>query len=116
MKFISSSKTVLMIKFTYIFAGFLFISCASSKKASQELDSIKGIQIGVVHLESACGAIISTQIDGVEMRLYPVNLGNDFKKEGIKISFQSIPSRAMQPENCKVDRVVCVENVEKITR
>lgn len=92
----------------------MFMSCASSRKANQVEDSIKDKQIGVVHLDSGCGAIITSQIDGADMKLYPVNLSSDFKKEGIKISFVSMPSRAMQPENCRVDRIVSVENVQKI--
>ncbi len=98
----------------YTFTATLLISCSSSRKINEEISSPKKRCSGVVHLESNCGVIISAQVDGLELKLYPVNLSDDFKKEGIKISFEFSPSRAMQPEKCLVDRVVSMETVQKI--
>lgn len=62
-----------------------------------------------------CPAIIETMVDGNSVKMYPVNLPDEFKMDGLKIKFNFAPSKAMQPEGCTlIDQVVSVENVEKI--
>jgi hypothetical protein len=45
--------------------------------------------------------------------MYPVNLDESYKSDGLKIRFTYIPSRAMQPDACTFQlKVISIENVE----
>jgi len=87
------------------------MSCKTAKNAAISADS--AVQKGVVHISKECGVIITITENGTEVKLYPVNFPEEFKKDGLKVSFNSLPSRAMQPTGCTVDHVVAVENVRK---
>jgi hypothetical protein len=67
---------------------------------------------GKVMLNEKCPFFIETFENGQMVRMYPVNLADEFKKHGSKIRFTYIPSRAMQPNECMVEKVVVVDNVE----
>lgn len=69
---------------------------------------------GKVLLNEKCPFFIETFENGQMVRMYPVNLADEFKKQGCKIRFTYLPSRAMQPSECQVDKVVVVENVERL--
>ncbi|MEY3236071.1 MAG: hypothetical protein RI883_172 [Bacteroidota bacterium] len=96
---------------------FFSISCSTQKEiiengisASETVDIVKG----TVHMdEKGCPIYIISKIDGASFKMYPVNLEDQFKIDGLKIKFSYNLSRAMQPENCQVDKVVSVENVSK---
>ena len=101
-----------------LFSVLIFsISCSSQKeivengtKNSETVQVIKG----TVHVSNeGCPLYITAKIDGQLMKLYPVNLEKSYKIDGLKIKFSYNLSRAMQPENCQVDKVVSVENVSK---
>ena len=93
------------------------ISCSSQKeivengtKKSETVQIVKG----TVHLSGeGCPFYITAKVDGQLMKLYPFNLEDSFKIDGLKIKFSYNLSRAMQPENCQVDKVISVENVSK---
>lgn len=93
------------------------VSCSTQKEIiDNEANNSETIQLfkGIVHLsEEGCPFYISTEIDGKSMKFYPINLEESFKVEGLKIKFSYNLSRAMQPENCQVDKVVSVSNVTK---
>ncbi len=96
-----------------------FLSCANKKKSIEAKDesSTKTEQseqklIGKVLLNDNCPFFIETHENGETVRMYPVNLADQYKKQGCKIQFTYLPSRAMQPNQCEVDKVVVVENVE----
>lgn len=74
-------------------------------------DSVSGVvYVGI----KGCPILIIVDNGNDQKRLYPVNLPQDFKVDGTKISFNYVPSRAMQPEGCTlIDMVVSVENVKK---
>lgn len=68
---------------------------------------------GKVYISSeGCPFYIIAIEEGKEVKMYPVNLEESFKKNGIKIKFSYNLSRAMQPSNCQVDKVVSVSNVK----
>ena len=94
-------------------------ACGTSKELSTENKSTETIASdgklnGIVYVSiKGCSVLIETVIEGETLRLYPVNLDEKFKSDGIRIMFNYSPSRAMQPEGCTlIDRVVSVENVE----
>lgn len=87
------------------FALFLF-ACGTQKNSKLESNQSRGI----VELSEHC-TIIHSEIEGKPITMYPVNIEDKFKKEGLKIQFDFALSRAAQPTNCIVDRVVSVSNV-----
>ena len=89
------------------------IACKSSKNADAS-NADAPFQKGMVHISKECGVVITITENGSELNVYPVNLSDEFKKEGLLLSFTSLPSRAMQPVGCSVDRVVSVDNVKKL--
>lgn len=100
------------VKFVFfIFLILVLVSCKTSKKA---LDNPANTDLlkGVVHTEGDCGVYLSIQIEGQELKAFPANLPEEFKKDGLKIKFLSTPSRAPQPAGCIVDKVISVEQVE----
>jgi len=96
---------------------FYSVSCSTQKElVDNGADSLETIQMikGIVHLNNeGCPCFIEAIENGKTIKMYPVNLEESFKVEGLKIKFSYNLSRAMQPENCNVDRVVSVENVSK---
>ncbi len=96
---------------------FFSISCSTQKEIIENgtFDS-EAVQIvkGTVYIsKEGCPVFITAKIDGVLVKMYPVNLEEQFKIDGLKIKFSFNLSRAMQPENCEVDKVVSLENVTK---
>ena len=71
---------------------------------------------GKVHvLYKGCPVLIEIMENDQMIKLYPVNLDESFKVEGLKIMFAYSPSRAPQPESCLlIDKVVSVQNVIKL--
>jgi hypothetical protein len=43
--------------------------------------------------------------------VYPVQLDDKFKKEGLSLNFNFTVSKAMSPTDCQVDYVVVLDNV-----
>lgn len=89
------------------------MACKSRKNAdASNVDAT--LTKGMVHVSKECGVVITITENGSELNLYPVNLSDEFKKDGLLLTFTSLPSRAMQPAGCSVDRVVSVDNVKKL--
>ncbi len=80
------------------------------EEVSQD-DTVSGVvYVGI----KGCPILIIVDTGTDQKRLYPINLNQEFKIDGTKISFNYVPSRAMQPEGCTlIDMVVSVENVKK---
>ena len=99
----------------------LFFSCGSAKKANADKGSINSNYYGTVHLSAnGCPYYIEIQktkntnndkINYQFKNIYPVNLEEKYRKDGLKIHFNYNISRAMTPAGCSVDAVVSVENV-----
>jgi hypothetical protein len=100
-----------MKKLFFFFLLLIVVSCKTAENADSAKDS--HIQRGIVHISNECGVIITIFDNNQEIMLFPVNLGDQYKKEGMMISFNSHPSRAVQPSGCIVDRVVSLDNVKK---
>ena len=86
----------------------ILFSCGAQINQGSIIEN--GQIIGTVEVGDNC-AFICTRIDGKSVTMYPVNLEQQFKKSDVKIQFNFAISRAAQPTNCKVDRVVSVSNV-----
>jgi hypothetical protein len=106
--------------FALLSALLLFTSCGTTKDLAQNTagesvqtdDRLSG-KVFVSY--KGCPAIIETMVDGNAVKMYPVNLKDEFKQDGLKIKFTFTPSKAPQPEGCTlIDMVVAIENVEKI--
>ncbi len=97
----------------------LFFSCGTAKKTNTEVVSTTGNYYGTVHLSAnGCPYYIEIQkskktniAKETFKNVYPVNLEEKFRKDGLKIHFNYNISRAMTPAGCTVDAVVSVENV-----
>lgn len=106
--------------FALFSAIFLFAACSTSKylssNGSGESTQVDERLSGKVFVSyKGCPAIIETMVDGNSVKMYPVNLQDEFKQDGLKIKFTFTPSKAPQPEGCTlIDMVVAIENVEKI--
>lgn len=64
--------------------------------------------------QKECLLYIETKENDQLVRWYPINLDESFQIDGIQIKFNYHPSKARQPENCIVDKVVAVDNVSHV--
>lgn len=71
-----------------------------------------GFVSGLVSFVDGCGYYIQVKEGGEIKKYYPFNLTDEYKKEGVKIHFLFHLSRAKQPEGCKVDAVIVVDEIE----
>jgi len=110
---------------TLIFTVCILASCATSKKVTNTSTDVSTTSesianddatSGIVRTQyKGCPALIEITEDGQMVKLYPVNLEESFKVDGLKIFFTYIPSKAQQPESCTlINKVVAVENVSKV--
>ena len=109
------------MNFTYIFLIlFGLVACGTSNEVilvesgAESIESDGKIS-GTVYMSlKGCPVLIETTMAGETFRFYPVNLGDEYKVDGLRITFNYSPSRVMQPKGCTlIDRVVVVENVLK---
>ena len=71
--------------------------------------------VGVIRLKTpGCPVMIEVTKGDLFSTAYPVNLDKQYHKEGLKIKFDFLPSRAPSPESCTADMVISVANVEII--
>jgi hypothetical protein len=73
--------------------------------------------IGTVHMEEkGCLIYIDAKTNFGNTTMYPVNLAEKFKREGLVIRFTYSLSRAMQPNYCKCSRVVSLRDVTPLRK
>ena len=102
----------------------ILFSCSIKKNNIEKIDDEKIIYnriIGIIfqtknndnsNLSDVCPFIIKTKTySGKNITMYPINLDDKFKKDGISIRFTYAVSRAMQPKNCNCNQVVSVSDV-----
>jgi hypothetical protein len=78
------------------------------------IDEMRALSTGTIHLtDGGCGIYIDAKDNGTSKRLYPIDLPEQFKKEGLKIEFSYSLSRAPQPEGCLVDHVVVITSANR---
>lgn len=100
-------KTVVAVVILFLSSSFIFTS-------NDENDS--NILVGKVKLDTkGCGVKIKIKSvsNGEKWKtVYPVNLDEKFRKNNLKIKANFVLSRQFQPENCKVDAVVSLLEIE----
>ena len=98
--------------------GISSLACSSAKEViidqQQEETAVDGKISGVIRISNnGCSPIIEATENGELVKMYPVNLDESYKSDGLKIRFTYIPSRAMQPDACTFQlKVISIENVE----
>ncbi len=99
------------------------ISCGTQRNMVKEDTEmiIKDTEIekivGTIHVSEdpkSCPVYIEAAENGSIVTMYPVSIDESLKVEGQKIRFTYTVSRAMQPVACKVDKVVVLENIERL--
>ncbi len=101
----------------------MLISCGNSKKmvtdvkkVDEKIENSNNARItGTVHVsDSDCMLFIDAQMSkegSNTIKMYPVNLADKFKVEGMYIKFSYASSRAKQPDGCGDVKVVSVSDV-----
>ena len=107
------------MKYIFILIAGFFLSACKTSEATTEYKQVEqtandGKIHGVIRVSGkGCSPIIEATENGELVKMYPVNLDESLRVDGLKIKFNYLPSRAMQPENCTFQlKVVSVENVE----
>lgn len=109
-----------------IFSLGLLLSCGTTAKTTNTVTEVGSnaesvanddVTSGIVRTQyKGCPVLIEITEDGQMVKLYPVNLDESFKVDGMKIFFTYTPSRAQQPESCTlINKVVSLENVSKVS-
>jgi len=109
---------------TLIFSCFLILlaSCHHHKMSAESMEA------GPINLPSddlmtkatvkvnstGCVLYLEAEENGEKVSMYPVNLDDKLKIDGLVIRFTYHPSKAMQPENCLVDKVVALDSVVQL--
>jgi hypothetical protein len=115
------------MKFVFISLFLLTLgSCCSSRKATEStvekteetktevMTEIKAEirYVGTVRVsESGCPLWIEVKDSANIFNVYPVNLDDKFKNDGMRLRFNMITSRAPQPTGCSVQHAVVVSEV-----
>lgn len=119
------------MKSSILFALIIFtLGCANHKEQVQEVESHEELMnkneeveavdtdiytVGIVHIsETDCPFHIDAKLKDGAVTLYPVNLDDKFKVNGLKIKFTYQISRGSMPSGCDLDLVVSVANVSII--
>ncbi|MFM7684185.1 MAG: hypothetical protein ACKO7P_15795 [Bacteroidota bacterium] len=97
----------------------LIYSCRSAKNQQSNQTNETTIYTGTVHLNNnGCPyyieinqCFVSNLSYYIGKTIYPIQLDEKFKKEGLSLNFNLNVSRAMSPADCQVDYVVSLENV-----
>ena len=89
-----------------------------AKNQHSDQSKVRTIYTGTVHLNNnGCPYYIEinkclvSNLEYLGKTIYPIQLDDKFKKDGLKLKFNFTTSRAMSPTDCLVDYVVSLENV-----
>jgi hypothetical protein len=117
------TKIKIMRSLFFLTAIIILTACANQKEivnsenhGDQVVENVEdGFTVGMVRItDKGCFCYLEVNENGALLKMYPVNLDEKYKKEGIRLKFTYNVSRAMQPENCFVDKVVALENVVEL--
>lgn len=105
--------------YKFILILLLICSCGSAKNQKTDQSKETTIYTGTVHLnKNGCPfyieinqCLVSNLSYYLGKTIYPIQLDDNFKKEGLKLKFNLTVSRAISPSDCQVDYVVSLENV-----
>ncbi len=104
---------------------FIATACGNQKETMQEKEAVESeIEtvteetsenyrvVGIVHTsETDCPIYIETRLKDSTVNMYPMNLEEKYKRDGMRLKFDYALSRGAQPENCDVDMVVSMSDV-----
>ena len=126
-------KTMKALLISSVF--FLLLACGTQKEVIVNTDSNSQIEsnqaidntitntsdtlriIGTVRTTSkGCLVYIDAQTNSRSIKMYPVNLDDRFKKEGMFIRFTYALSRGMQPKGCECNQIVSVSDVTRLRK
>jgi hypothetical protein len=103
---------------------FLLLSCNVLKHEKNEENSVKQENTNEFHASFVMGKVririgegclyIQVQEGATLKKYYPINLPDEYKKDGLNIHFLFHLSRAMLPQACLVDAVDAVIVIDKI--
>lgn len=107
------------MKLLYLASMFLLFACGNTKEVSEkQTDSADNNTstnyriVGTVHLSDGCPYYIdAVEKDNKKVKMYPINLEEHMKKEGMRIKFDYDRSRAPQPAGCDAEMVVVLKDV-----
>lgn len=104
-----------------------FISCRTQQEAVNGVSSTTEEQtkevipatdrlVGTVHLsDDACPVYIEAKMNNGKMAsMYPVDLEDKYKVEGMQIRFTYTLSKVAQPEGCNAETTVTLQDVTRL--
>ena len=106
-----------------LFIVWMLIGCSLTKEKTANSTSVKleksdevqpSFVIGEVRLNEEC-LYIKVKDGSTEKKYYPLNLTDEYKKDGLKIHFLFRLSRALLPQGCAneaVDAVIVIDEIE----
>jgi type IV pilus biogenesis protein CpaD/CtpE len=115
------------IKNTFLFLVLLvFSSCSTLKNTKRsttekeetkqlEIAEIKNVIIAKVRMAAlGCPFYLEAYENGIGVRMYPINLDPSLQRDGVKIEFTYVVSKAQSPENCRAEKVVVLNDVKQV--
>jgi hypothetical protein len=108
-----------------LFIVWMLIGCSLTKEKTTNSTSVKLEKADEVHASFVTGKVINRIGEGCSYiqvqegttlkKYYPINLSDEYKKDGLKIHFLFHLSRAMLPQGCldeAVDAVIVIDEIE----
>ena len=104
--------------------GCMLQSCIVIKQKKNEENSVRQENVNEFHASFVTGKVrneigegclyIQVQEGTTVKKYYPINLSDEYKKDGLNIHFSFHLSRAMLPQVCLLDAVDAVIVIDKI--
>lgn len=104
--------------------GFMLQSCIVIKQKKNEEKSVRQENVNEFHASFVTGKVrnrigegclyIQVQEGATLKKYYPINLSDEYKKDGLNIHFLFHLSRVMLPQVCLLDAVDAVIVVDKV--
>lgn len=108
-----------------LFFVWMLIGCSLTKEKTTNSTFVKLEKVDEVQASFVTGKVrnrngegclyIQVQDGTTEKKYYPINLSDEYKKDGLKIHFLFHLSRAMLPQGCldeAVDAVIIIDEIE----
>lgn len=108
-----------------LFFVWMLIGCSLTKEKTTNSTSVKLEKVDEVQASFVTGKVrnrngegclyIQVQDGTTEKKYYPINLSDEYKKDGLKIHFLFHLSRAILPQGClveAVDAVIVIDEIE----
>lgn len=119
-------KTGKMKNIFLIFGIVILASCKTGENAVEDVIDVTDTPeetvidtrvLGTVHVsDTGCPVYIEAVTETGKLKMYPVNLEDKFKVEGLRLKFNYNPVKVSQPEGCITDITVEVVDPAAIRR